>query len=183
MKKKHLLHHNTMLQLHLITLHGFQNIKRTGEIWTQGLQFRCRAKIKFTLRLNSDIIHRVFIHSDRSEISIWRISNERVWFRLTYFNCQPCDETECLDLPTNCAELVKGPGVCNCCLVCARSEGESCGVNTPRCATGLECSPVKNNGPQATWSTFVQDKGVCRFRGMSTFSLKYFYWSKLRCQK
>ena len=101
----------------------------------------------------------------------------------TYFNCQPCDETECLDLPTNCAELVKGPGVCNCCLVCARSEGESCGVNTPRCATGLECSPVKNNGPQATWSTFMQDKGVCRPSGMSTFSLKHFYWSKLRCQK
>ena len=101
----------------------------------------------------------------------------------TYFNCQPCDETECLDLPTSCVELVKGPGVCNCCLVCARSQGESCGVNTPRCATGLECSPVKNNGPQATWSTFMQDRGVCRPRGMFNFPLKSSCCLKIKIAK
>ena len=91
-----------------------------------------------------------------------------------YFNCEPCNGHECSDSPTNCMEYVKGPGVCNCCMVCARMEGEGCGVNTPRCAKGLECTPVNSDGPTANWNTFMLDKGVCRPRGRYSFVITSF---------
>ncbi|KAF7646372.1 hypothetical protein LDENG_00188770 [Lucifuga dentata] len=36
--------------------------------------------------------------------------------------------------------MVREPG-CGCCPVCARMEGELCGVYTPRCCSGLMCYP------------------------------------------
>ncbi len=82
-----------------------------------------------------------------------------------YFSCNPCAEQQCPETPTDCAEYVKGPGVCNCCTTCAILEGDNCGVGTARCRQGLECTPPSKDGPRATWISFLMDKGVCRPRG------------------
>ncbi|XP_006867921.1 PREDICTED: insulin-like growth factor-binding protein 2 [Chrysochloris asiatica] len=58
-----------------------------------------------------------------------------------------------------CAELVREPG-CGCCSVCARLEGEACGVYTPRCALGLRCYP--HPGSELPLQALVQGEGICR---------------------
>ena len=79
----------------------------------------------------------------------------------TWFKCDPCNTEECTQQPTDCAEYVKEPGVCSCCLSCARMEGESCGVNQPRCAKGLECTPMFDDTAKSTWKSFMADKALC----------------------
>ncbi|XP_014825013.1 PREDICTED: insulin-like growth factor-binding protein 2-B [Poecilia mexicana] len=58
------------------------------------------------------------------------------------FRCPRCTAENQDGCPkvTLCTEIVREPG-CGCCPVCARLEGEFCGVYTPRCSTGLLCSP------------------------------------------
>ncbi|XP_051839535.1 insulin-like growth factor-binding protein 2 isoform X1 [Antechinus flavipes] len=60
-----------------------------------------------------------------------------------------------------CTELVREPG-CGCCPVCARLEGEACGVYTPRCAQGLRCYP--NPGSELPLQALVQGEGTCAKR-------------------
>ncbi|CAK8689712.1 insulin-like growth factor-binding protein 5 [Clavelina lepadiformis] len=55
--------------------------------------------------------------------------------------CPPClAQRVALECPPEpvCTEKVKEPG-CGCCLVCALTEGERCGINLPACASGLKC--------------------------------------------
>ncbi|XP_049623395.1 insulin-like growth factor-binding protein 2 [Suncus etruscus] len=59
----------------------------------------------------------------------------------------------------HCTELVREPG-CGCCSVCARLEGESCGVYTPRCAQGLRCYP--NPGSELPLQALVHGRGTCK---------------------
>ncbi|KAG7263708.1 hypothetical protein CRUP_018942, partial [Coryphaenoides rupestris] len=64
------------------------------------------------------------------------------WLRWV-FRCPACTaERQALCLPPTdtCAEIVREPG-CGCCPVCARQEGDLCGVYTPRCSGGLACYP------------------------------------------
>ncbi|XP_037543109.1 insulin-like growth factor-binding protein 2-A [Nematolebias whitei] len=59
------------------------------------------------------------------------------------FRCPSCTAEDlylCPNVTPGCMEVVREPG-CGCCPVCARLEGEPCGVYTPRCATGLRCYP------------------------------------------
>ncbi|XP_036400992.1 insulin-like growth factor-binding protein 2-A [Megalops cyprinoides] len=59
------------------------------------------------------------------------------------FRCPSCtaeQQAACPELTVSCAEIVREPG-CGCCPVCARQEGEFCGVYTPRCSSGLRCYP------------------------------------------
>lgn len=82
-----------------------------------------------------------------------------------YFKCPPCDEAAC-EIPQGCTTYVKEPGVCGCCLMCARGEGEPCGVFTARCAPGLRCQPINmeqhaQNKASAAWNAFFSDKGIC----------------------
>ncbi|XP_046903160.1 insulin-like growth factor-binding protein 2-B [Hypomesus transpacificus] len=59
------------------------------------------------------------------------------------FRCPSCTaerQAACPRLVASCVEMVREPG-CGCCPVCARLEGELCGVYTPRCSTGLRCYP------------------------------------------
>lgn len=59
------------------------------------------------------------------------------------FRCPSCTaerQAACPMLTEACAEIVREPG-CGCCPVCARQEGELCGVYTPRCSSGLRCYP------------------------------------------
>ncbi|XP_075385059.1 insulin-like growth factor-binding protein 2 [Tenrec ecaudatus] len=82
------------------------------------------------------------------------------------FRCPPCPPERlaaCGPPPTvagePCAELVREPG-CGCCSVCARLEGEACGVYTPRCALGLRCYP--NPGSELPLQALVQGEGLCQ---------------------
>ncbi|XP_069472912.1 insulin-like growth factor-binding protein 2 [Ambystoma mexicanum] len=85
------------------------------------------------------------------------------------FRCPPCTperQSACppgrpAALPGACTELVKEPG-CGCCPVCARLEGESCGVYTPRCAQGLRCYP--SPGSELPLQSLVHGQGTCARR-------------------
>ncbi|XP_012681360.1 insulin-like growth factor-binding protein 1b isoform X2 [Clupea harengus] len=54
--------------------------------------------------------------------------------------CTPEELGQCPAVPANCRVVLKEPG-CGCCLACALEKGDSCGVYTAHCATGLHCSP------------------------------------------
>lgn len=59
------------------------------------------------------------------------------------FRCPSCAAESldaCPKVTAACEEIVREPG-CGCCPVCARLEGELCGVYTPRCSSGLRCYP------------------------------------------
>lgn len=78
------------------------------------------------------------------------------------FRCPGCTaerQALCPKLTETCAEIVREPG-CGCCPVCARAEGEMCGVYTPRCATGLRCYPTPNS--ELPLEQLVQGQGLCR---------------------
>ncbi|XP_042535175.1 insulin-like growth factor-binding protein 2 [Dipodomys spectabilis] len=89
------------------------------------------------------------------------------------FRCPPCTPErlagcgpppvltvsgEAGDVLAPCTELVREPG-CGCCSVCARLEGETCGVYTPRCAQGLRCYP--NPGSELPLKSLVNGVGTC----------------------
>ncbi len=84
----------------------------------------------------------------------------------TYFGCPPCDESQCA-VPENCpGEVVKEPGMCACCMTCARGEGEPCGVFTERCSPGLKCEPVGvDRRADGAWNAFFKGKGICMPEG------------------
>ncbi|XP_041806745.1 insulin-like growth factor-binding protein 2-B [Chelmon rostratus] len=59
------------------------------------------------------------------------------------FRCPSCTAERlaaCPKVTPLCPEIVRELG-CGCCPVCARQEGELCGVYTPRCSRGLRCYP------------------------------------------
>ncbi|XP_072841367.1 insulin-like growth factor-binding protein 2 [Pogona vitticeps] len=85
------------------------------------------------------------------------------------FRCPPCTAERLSACPpllapssppdaAVCPELVREPG-CGCCAVCARLEGEPCGVYTPRCAPGLRCYP--RPGAELPLQALVQGQGTC----------------------
>ena len=57
------------------------------------------------------------------------------------FNCPACSTVACAPLQNADCELVLEPGICACCLTCAKREGEHCGLSLGRCARGLLCRP------------------------------------------
>ncbi|KAA8579754.1 hypothetical protein FQN60_006847 [Etheostoma spectabile] len=78
------------------------------------------------------------------------------------FRCPGCTaerQALCPRLTETCAEIVREPG-CGCCPVCARQEGEMCGVYTPRCSTGLRCYPTPDS--ELPLEQLVQGQGQCR---------------------
>ncbi|XP_076974819.1 insulin-like growth factor-binding protein 3 [Tamandua tetradactyla] len=77
--------------------------------------------------------------------------------------CDPCDaraQQLCAPPPAAlaCAELVREPG-CGCCLTCALSEGEPCGVYTERCGAGLRCHP--HPGEPRPLQALLEGRGLC----------------------
>ncbi|KAF7216240.1 insulin-like growth factor-binding protein 2-B [Nothobranchius furzeri] len=77
------------------------------------------------------------------------------------FRCPSCtadDNLLCLNVPQECPEVVREPG-CGCCPVCARLEGEPCGVYTPRCSIGLKCTPDMD--AEFPLQQLIQGSGRC----------------------
>ncbi|XP_029102254.1 insulin-like growth factor-binding protein 3 [Scleropages formosus] len=75
--------------------------------------------------------------------------------------CETCDAgalSQCRPLPKDCTEVVREPG-CGCCLTCALTEGQPCGVYTGRCGSGLTCQhrPSEIKPLQA----LLEGRGVC----------------------
>ena len=78
----------------------------------------------------------------------------------SYVPCEPCDQkalSMCPPVPIGC-QLVKEPG-CGCCLTCALSEGQACGVYTGTCTQGLRCLP--RSGEEKPLHALLHGRGVC----------------------
>ncbi|XP_061534068.1 insulin-like growth factor-binding protein 2-A [Phycodurus eques] len=78
------------------------------------------------------------------------------------FRCPACTaerQALCPRFSEPCAEIVREPG-CGCCPVCARQEGETCGVYTPRCVAGLRCYPSPDS--ELPLEQLMQGQGLCR---------------------
>lgn len=83
------------------------------------------------------------------------------------FRCPSCTaerQAACPKLTETCAEIVREPG-CGCCPVCARQEGELCGVYTPRCSSGLRCYPKPDS--DLPLEQLVQGLGLCGHKVVS----------------
>lgn len=77
------------------------------------------------------------------------------------FRCPSCTAERlaaCPKVTAVCNEIVREPG-CGCCPVCARLEGELCGVYTPRCSTGLRCYP--STEAELPLQQLIQGLGRC----------------------
>ncbi|XP_076872105.1 insulin-like growth factor-binding protein 5a [Brachyhypopomus gauderio] len=77
-----------------------------------------------------------------------------------YVPCEPCDQkalSVCPPVPVGC-EVVKEPG-CGCCLTCALTDGQPCGVYTGTCARGLRCLP--RVGEEKPLHALLYGKGTC----------------------
>lgn len=75
--------------------------------------------------------------------------------------CEPCDiraRLLCKPLPKECAERVREPG-CGCCMTCALSFGQPCGVYTGRCSSGLTCQ--HQPGETKPLQALLEGRGVC----------------------
>ncbi|XP_017547082.1 insulin-like growth factor-binding protein 2-B [Pygocentrus nattereri] len=86
------------------------------------------------------------------------------------FRCPSCTaerQAACPSPSDECVEIVREPG-CGCCPVCARMQGEPCGVYTPRCASGLRCNP--SPGDPYPLEQLIRGLGRCERRGEPTVS-------------
>ncbi|KAJ8395417.1 hypothetical protein AAFF_G00031510 [Aldrovandia affinis] len=75
--------------------------------------------------------------------------------------CEPCDAGalgQCKPLPKDCTETAREPG-CGCCMTCALTEGQSCGVYTGKCGSGLSCQPQQ--GETRPLQALLEGRGVC----------------------
>lgn len=77
------------------------------------------------------------------------------------FRCPSCTSEHlvaCPKVTAACREIVREPG-CGCCPVCARMEGELCGVYTPKCSSGLRCYPSTEG--ELPLQQLIQGLGRC----------------------
>lgn len=75
--------------------------------------------------------------------------------------CEPCDVasvSQCKPVPLDCAEKLREPG-CGCCVTCALSKGQSCGIYTSRCGSGLTCQP--RPGETRPLLALLEGRGIC----------------------
>ncbi|KAG9274653.1 insulin-like growth factor-binding protein 1 [Astyanax mexicanus] len=72
--------------------------------------------------------------------------------------CTPLQLSACPAVPARCPEVLREPG-CGCCLACALSLGDACGVHTAPCGSGLRCTP-RAGDPQPLHS-LVRGQGAC----------------------
>ncbi|XP_034417756.1 insulin-like growth factor-binding protein 2-B [Cyclopterus lumpus] len=78
------------------------------------------------------------------------------------FRCPSCTAERlaaCSRVTAACPEIVREPG-CGCCPLCARLEGELCGVYTPRCSGGRRCYPSTES--EYPLQQLIHGLGRCR---------------------
>ncbi|XP_028248891.1 insulin-like growth factor-binding protein 2-A [Parambassis ranga] len=78
------------------------------------------------------------------------------------FRCPRCTAERlaaCPEVAAVCTEIVREPG-CGCCPMCARMEGELCGVYTPRCSSKLRCYP-DNDAEELPLQQLILGLGRC----------------------
>ncbi|XP_061465211.1 insulin-like growth factor-binding protein 2 isoform X2 [Rhineura floridana] len=109
-------------------------------------------------------------------LSLWAsLPAARLALPEVLFRCPPCtaERLAACSLPpassgpdsAACPELVRESG-CGCCPVCARLEGEPCGVYTQHCASGLRCYP--RPGAELPLQALMQGQGTCARRSDAT---------------
>ncbi|ESP04138.1 hypothetical protein LOTGIDRAFT_136747 [Lottia gigantea] len=77
------------------------------------------------------------------------------------FDCPVCEPDACPKQNRSdfgCF-LVREPGICGCCFVCAIDKGAPCGLSRGRCAPGLRCRPPIDD-PHPIRSLLL-GQGVC----------------------
>ncbi|KAH3890367.1 hypothetical protein DPMN_014446 [Dreissena polymorpha] len=89
--------------------------------------------------------------------AILLVLSQQVGFK-EIFQCRNCTTRSCPALKQGC-EIVMEPGVCACCMACARMEGQTCGLTTGRCGRGLSCRPP--HGDPDPIMALVVGRGVC----------------------
>uniref|UniRef100_A0A8C1CC09 Insulin-like growth factor-binding protein 1 n=1 Tax=Cyprinus carpio carpio TaxID=630221 RepID=A0A8C1CC09_CYPCA len=75
--------------------------------------------------------------------------------------CAPCSPerlAECPAVDASCEEVLKETG-CGCCLACALKRGDSCGIYTAPCGSGLRCLPKP--GEARPLHALTRGHGVC----------------------
>lgn len=75
--------------------------------------------------------------------------------------CAPCTPeklSQCPAVAPECAEVLREPG-CGCCLACALSAGELCGIYTAPCGSGLRCTP--RPGDPRPLHSLTRGQAVC----------------------
>ncbi|KAM6962909.1 insulin-like growth factor-binding protein 1a [Aplochiton taeniatus] len=75
--------------------------------------------------------------------------------------CAPCTPeklNECPAVAPGCAEVLRETG-CGCCLACALTEGELCGIYTAPCGSGLKCTP--RPGDPRPLHSLTRGQAVC----------------------
>ncbi len=84
--------------------------------------------------------------------------------------CPPCEKIHCTPRKAKRLKCKGGVtrGICNCCPVCAKTEGESCGGEwnyLGKCDRGLNCEPNENQ--------LIKDnaEGTCRQGEIKPFDL------------
>lgn len=101
----------------------------------------------------------------------------------SYVPCEPCDQkamSMCPPVRMGC-QVVKEPG-CGCCLTCALTEGQACGVYTGTCGQGLRCLP--RSGEEKPLHALLYGKGVCMNEKLGLYKPLHmpkgkFYWHAL----
>lgn len=75
--------------------------------------------------------------------------------------CAPCSPemlSQCPPVAPGCAEALREPG-CGCCLACALTAGELCGIYTAPCGSGLRCTP--RPGDPRPLHSLTRGQAVC----------------------
>lgn len=75
--------------------------------------------------------------------------------------CAPCTPekmSQCPAVASGCAEVMRQPG-CGCCLACALSSGDACGIYTAPCGSGLRCTP--RPGDPRPLHSLTRGQAVC----------------------
>ena len=84
-----------------------------------------------------------------------------------YPTCTPCTQEEIDQCPpvveSPTCEVVYEPN-CGCCGMCAKTEGQNCGVGLGYCGTGLKCFPLPGRHPTKVRDIILENqlgKFVC----------------------
>lgn len=72
--------------------------------------------------------------------------------------CTPEKLSQCPAVAPGCAEVLREPG-CGCCLACALTAGELCGIYTAPCGSGLRCTP--RPGDPRPLHSLTRGQAVC----------------------